>query len=101
MVYAIVAKVEDAADPRRPRMKLYFCTANPRLQRRCGIPPVADLRPQLSQRVKNMTNMVLFVDATTSGYQKLKPIFPKPLLLFFLNLSRHIFYATMGFVRAG
>jgi len=24
-----------------------------------------------------------------------------PLLLFFLNLSWHIFYATMGFIRAG
>jgi len=45
-----------------------------------------------------MTNMILFVDFNTSGFRKLKQIFPKPLMLFFINLSWHIFYATMGII---
>ncbi|HEA70113.1 MAG TPA: hypothetical protein ENI07_25365 [Desulfobacterales bacterium] len=53
--------------------------------------------PQLSRRVKNMTNFILFLDVTTGRFQKLKPIISNPLLLFFLNLSWHVFYATMGF----
>jgi len=52
---------------------------------------------QLSGRVKNMTNSILFLDVTAGRFQKLKPIISKPLLLFFLNLPWHIFYATRGF----
>ena len=54
--------------------------------------------PQLSWRVKNMTIFIPFLDATTDRFQKLKPIISKPLLLFFLNLSWHVFYATGGFI---
>jgi len=56
--------------------------------------------PQLSLRVKNMTNFILFLDVTAGRFQKLKPIISKLLLLFFLNLSWHIFYATMGLTRS-
>ena len=55
--------------------------------------------PQLSRRVKNMTNFLLFLDVTISRFQKLKPIISEPLLLFFFNLSWHIFYATRGLNR--
>jgi len=43
-----------------------------------------------------MTIFIPFLDATTDRFQKLKPIISKPLLLFFLNLSWHVFYATGG-----
>jgi len=51
---------------------------------------------QFSRRVKNTTNFILFLEVTTGRFQKLKPIISNPLLLFFLNLFWHIFYATMG-----
>jgi len=57
--------------------------------------------PQLSRRVKNMINFILFLDVTTGRFQKLKPIISNPLLLFFLNLSWHVFYATMGSIYPG
>jgi len=47
-----------------------------------------------------MTNFILFLDVTTGRFQKHKPIISNPLLLFFLNLSWHVFYATMGFTLA-
>jgi hypothetical protein len=46
---------------------------------------------------KLTTNFILYLDVTTGRFQKLKPIISNPLLLFCLNLSWHVFYATMGF----
>ncbi|KKK41345.1 hypothetical protein LCGC14_2733340, partial [marine sediment metagenome] len=45
---------------------------------------------------KKYDKFILFLEVTTGRFQKLKPIISNPLLLFFLNLFWHIFYATMG-----